>query len=90
MSLKKQTPMKYNLTLIPVSIFILLFLSKIKDYSISIIMVVALFLFVNIYNYKRFKKLQPDKKRLIGLFVLTNLPFLLVLIAIIATLLNIF
>jgi ABC-type transport system involved in cytochrome bd biosynthesis fused ATPase/permease subunit len=73
MSLKKLTPMKYNLTLIPVSIFILLFLLKIKDYRISVIMVIALFLFVNIYNYKRFKKLQPDKKRLAGLLVITNL-----------------
>lgn len=82
--------MKYNLTLIPVSIFILLFLLKIKDYRISVIMVIALFLFVNIYNYKRFKKLQPDKKRLAGLLVITNLPFLLMFIAAIAMLLDIF
>lgn len=82
--------MKYNLALIPVSIFILLFLSRIKDYRISVIIVVALCIFVNIYNYKRFKKLQPDKKKLAGLLVLTNLPFLLMLIATIAMLLNIF
>jgi hypothetical protein len=53
-------------------------------------MVIALFLFVNIYNYKRFKKLQPDKKRLAGLLVITNLPFLLMFIAAIAMLLDIF